>query len=386
MNIHRSTGLSLDVSQPLVLGGRYLWPLTDEISDLSFSKARIGGYTEASFSISGSPHAKLVDWYENGLGRDITCSNVSGLPCWNGFVNEVTIGFAGLSYKRGPLMDIGNRVTVLYSPYDTTKNPPVGGARTATLTMDDVASQRRYGIIEKIVSGGTVTTAEAEQARDAYLWDRCEPDLEQQMDVSGTDTPNIQVGCLGYYNWLDNYVYLQTADSGTLDLTTKLQAILTAEPNGIFTWGVADIEYNGILVAAYEGDYTQAWSIIKGLVELGNAQFGPCNFGVYADRRVRYESVDNTIVYHQPLYDNDRSVLYANGGRVDPWDVQPGKWILIPELGLGRTYQWDTLRRDPRTALIDTVQFSAPNGLQWSGVKYQTLAQQLAQMGLGGMG
>ena len=78
----------------------------------------LGGYWSNSIKFF-SERSNAEDWYDIGIGRDITCYNPSGNIIWNGFVNEIEVQLGTLTATRGPLINIANRVDLVYSTIDT---------------------------------------------------------------------------------------------------------------------------------------------------------------------------------------------------------------------------------------------------------------------------
>jgi hypothetical protein len=66
----------------------------------------------------------LEDWASYGIGRHIVVYNPSLVQIWEGFINQVDITEGGEQFSIGPLIDIGNRVKVPYSPVDAGVAPP----------------------------------------------------------------------------------------------------------------------------------------------------------------------------------------------------------------------------------------------------------------------
>ena len=71
-------------------------------------------------------------------------------------------------------MNIGNKVALVYSTVDTSVTPPAVGVRKKTAYANDTASQGRYGIIEKVLSSGGSTDANATNIRDTYIAENAE--------------------------------------------------------------------------------------------------------------------------------------------------------------------------------------------------------------------
>jgi hypothetical protein len=345
----------------------------------------LGGYWSARFTISDRQD-NIEDWLDRGIGRHVEVYDNALVKIWEGFVDKVGVNLGALSSPRGPELNIGNRVSVAYSTVDTSENPPVMGVRARTALADDAASQASYGILQTLLSAGGMTAVEADQARDTYIAENKEPETSQSITLGGTQGPSVTVECLGYVHWFTKYIYNQVANSGTLDLDAKLQAVISADPNTLFDTGFQEITANTLAVQRYENKDKKAWDLIKSLVALGDASDNRYLFGVYDDRVPRYEAAPTTLEYTMRLGEEEpRIENEAAGTRVFPWNVLPGKWLLITDFLIGKTDETD-LRLDPRAMFVESVTYTAPWGLTLAGGKTDKLSQQLAKLGLAGIG
>ncbi|KKM02128.1 hypothetical protein LCGC14_1787560, partial [marine sediment metagenome] len=185
-------------------------------------------------------------------------------------------------------------------------------------------------------------------------------------------------------HWLKAYVYNQTAAGGDQDLTAKLQAIITADPNSFLSTDFARITANALQVAQWENDDNVAWDLIKSLTAKGDAASNRYTYGVYADRQSLYEAAPTTALYRQRVSQNNQQVEFANGTEVDAWDVLPAKWLIFPDFLIGSVAETD-IKKDARAMFIEKVFYRAPYGLSLDGSLVETLPQKLAQLGLAGI-
>lgn len=388
MTLHQSTGLTVVVSHPLVSGLGYIETLTDQFSSWRHVTKSLGGYDSASFTIDGNQRV-LEEWFDLGLGRDVTLYNLGLRTRWNGFVNKVSLRMGGFTLERGPLLNIANKVWLVYSTIDTSVVPPVLGIRVKTAAAEDSASQTRYGVLEKALSSGGVTDANALQVRDTYLTENKDPEVSQQFS-SGSGNLTLSVECLGYIHMLGAYVYNSTT-TGTQNLSVKLQNIITADPNSILSTDFNGITANTLQVGAWENDDDVALALIKGLTAKGDANDDRYLFGIYQDRKSLYEAAPTEVAYRQRLSSVNQQIETLAGIRVWPWDVDPGKWLFIADFLIGRTQpiapsSMAEMRADPRYAFLEQVTFTAPYDINWVGSKTGTLPQKLARLGFAGLG
>lgn len=369
-------GISIIAGAPIFSDRTESIELADQVLSYSHEITAMGGYAKASFSLSGRL-PEIEDWFENGLGRDITTYDEAGELIWNGFVNQVRISIGGRSITRGPLMEVANRVKVVYSTVDTSVTPPVVGNRKVTAVADDAASQARYGVLEEIYSTSGCTDANALLIRDTLLGESREPDTSDTISYTGND-PVVNVDCLGYVEYLNRFSY-NSATTGNQNLSAKISAVLAADPNNAITPGI--ITANTLQVAAFENSDKRGLEVIRGEVKKGDASGNRWLFGVYGRRRAFYGPAPTTYAYQ---YNNSQEIMLDAAGReIMPWNVMPGRWVFTPDFLTARTIEASPLS-DPRATFIESVSYAAPYGLDINGSKNSKLNQILARLGLGG--
>lgn len=378
--------ISVEVYEPLNWGdGAQLYDLTGRLDSYSHELAAFGGYWSASMRWKENKE-RAEDWLELGLGRRVVTRNPAGLVVWEGFVNQVAIRLGELSVTRGPLLNVTNAVQLTYSWVDPSAGVAIG-ARAKTDWAQDNDSTDRYGILQKGLSSGGTQPTTADQLRDLYLEENRRPETSQQVSIgSGGDEISVSIDCLGYVHYLDTYLYNQTDTSGEIDLSAKLQAVLAADPNSLFTSTYANITTNETPVLAIDNDDRRAMNIVKDLLGYGDVSLNRYLFGIYGDRIPYYAPVVEQVDYTRRLSDSSQQILTPGGQIVEPWDVQPGKWLMYLDFFVGRVESTTTLRDDPRAVFIESVSYQAPRSLNISGSKIRRLDQKLAQLGLSGIG
>jgi hypothetical protein len=190
----------------------------------------------------------------------------------------------------------------------------------------------------------------------------------------------------GYWEWLNGFVYNSTT-AGDTGLSTKLPLVLAANPNaGMFSTNYGHIAANAFQVAAYDNDDRKAMAVMKELIGKGMITTkARCVGGFYQDRIFWYNEVPTIKAYTFSLSDPTQEVRGTGGEIVRPWEVLPGRWLFFPDAMIGRTEDVD-LKDDPRALFIESVTYTMPYDLLVNGEKVGTLAQKLAQKGLGGLG
>lgn len=378
--------LSVAVHEPLASGTDFLFELSSQINSYEHDVEAMGGYWSARMQMTDRQNV-LEDWYENGLARRIVTYSPDGEPIWEGFVNEISISMGGLSIRLGPVIDIANKVKLVYSTFDTTSSAPVAGIRAETAYAENSTSQDTYGILTTVLSSGGATATTATELRDEYLRLYAVPQVDQERKFGGgSNTPSITLDCLGYVHYFDTYKYNQTVSSGTQNLSVKLAAILAAEPNTFVNHSTALIATNTTAVPAYENDDKTAWALIKDLVAMGDVSDNKYVFGVGTDRYCAYGAIPTEAEYFQRLADPGQKVYASNGMIIQPWAVQPGKWILATDFLIGRVADSAAIEDDPRAMFIESVVFRHPNQISLRGAKVRRLDQKLARLGLAGIG
>ena len=330
------------------------------------------------------------DWIDKGLGRHIEVFSPELERIFAGFVNSVSAGFGSLMIKRGPLLDIVNRAGVIYVPiFDADEDPPIVGDTTITTLANNTDSQNLYGIIEKVINGGQLlddgTTDDAEQIRDTFLAENALPETaDPTLSLGGGDTVSITLEILGYIEFLKLYIY-NSVTTGVTTYTAKIEAVLAADPNGIFSTDYTGIDTNASLANAYEDQERTAYNIITELLPQGDAAFNRWLFGVGSEQKVFYNAIPTTPFYEHSLTNPmDQISLYGGGTIVEPWNMRAGRWLFVTDYLIGRTFPTE-LRKDPRNVFIESITYTAPRGITLTGNKVNKLDQLIARKGTGGL-
>ena len=391
-SFYEQTGISVITSTPLVWASRTLPDeiLTRQLNDYSHTIAALGGYESADVTITDD-WLDIEGWLDTGLARHVEVHNAALSKVWEGFVNEVEINVGSLRVTRGPLIEVCNRISVVYGNLDTTQNPPIQSQYLQTAATEDTDSQADWGEWEKVLSAGQTTAVVAQNIQDVYLNEYAEPQVSQTLSLTGQgNEPSVTLRCRGYQDWLDAGIYNQIVNSGTTQLETKLVAILDdagADPNGLFASTNADIFASGILVPQYENENLKPRALLNAMTAMGDgtAADGQTLWGIYNDRRFVYAQIPTSEEYVWRLSDATQRIESAGGALVEPWDVRAGEWVFFPDFFIGRGAA-SSMTFDPRYLFIERVNYRTPYGVTLNGGKVGTLAQVLARYGLGGIG
>lgn len=327
------------------------------------------------------------DWMANGLGRSVVVNDDTLSPMWEGFVNSITVTKGGLSLTVGPLTDIANKVFATYSGVDTSVYPPQIGVRKKTPTFSNLDSQQVYGVWPEVLSLAGVTDSNADQLVSMYLKEHGHAERNSNFSFGSTSHSSLSVECLGWYNTL-KFPFNSTLTSGTVEVSTRIQEILTAQVNpGWVSADYSNVQANATLIKRYQNDDRLALEYIRGYTAMGDANNNRWLFGVYEDRKAYYYPVSNQIDYQIFLTDPKQTILDANNAIVPAWRVRPGKWAFFADFmpGLGAPYS--DYHQDPRMMLIENINFDirVPIELQISAGHNSRYEQKSAKLGLRGI-
>lgn len=388
-SMKQSLGVSVLAHTPAALGTpSFIEKIDHRLNSYGHEISAFGGYTSANIGLLANLR-ELEAWLDKGLGRHIEVYNSYNVRIWEGFVNKISLATGGSTIERGPLIDVVNRCSVEYTPIiDPETEPPTTGTQTETTIAENTTSQAKYGILERVVAGGNLlddgTTNDAEYVRDAFLADNSEARSSHEISISegaGGDVV-MTLECRGYIDWLDLYVYNDGTYNMSVFASDKIEYILAADPNGIFSTDYSKITTNAILVNGYEYQNRTAMTVLKEVVSCGDISNDRYLFGFYNNRRAEYSVVPTAHEYNYYRYSQNQSIQTAGGRIVYPWDVLPGKWAFIPDLLPGMTPK-ASVRSDPRMLFIENVSFSAPYSVTLQGSNILNMPQLMSRVGLG---
>lgn len=330
------------------------------------------GYDSCNFTINVNI-TKLLYIVNNLFGRNITCFNDNNIMCWEGFINEINLNVGGLTYNIGPLLDMANKVVARYTEYVT-------GVPGTTTYANDVASQKKYGVITKVLSIGSVSATNAEKIRDEYLYENSQPFANISGNISDSvGGYNITINCLGHYHLLSTVVYNNTS-SGTTTITDKIKSVLAADPNTAINIVAGNFYSNTLSVNVNDNADRIATDVIRELVNLGGSTTNTRTMFVCYGRNAQYRLVDKTIKY---LYKEKgtQNIITIHGKPVDKSLFRPGSFAE----NISVAGQLSSNIKSKKNFFIESCTYTYPNQLSISGNKYGELGQRLAKLGLGGI-
>lgn len=359
--------------------------LSELVQEYAHEHTAENGFDNATISIKAT-WEELENWWFEGIGRDIEVFNPDLDTVWRGFVNSVTIAVGGLQAERGPLVDIANYAYVVYTIIlDDSVIPMITGGQTITIATTDADSIAKYGQWEKILSGGTCIPAIAEQYRDTHILENRYPISSEDLNLQAAEEVTLTLNCLGYWAWLKAYTY-SDATAGTTTITSKIEDILAADPNGIFSTDYSYLETNAFLASAEENDSAFAQTVVASLVAIGDIYDNRFTFGIWEDQIAMYRNITAlpTRYEHYLIDDKVRVAEFGGGAEVDYWDLRASEWVFAADFMEGQAPDEVNRRDDDRFIFAEKVGFSLPDAVTINGMRITTLAQFLAKRGLGG--
>lgn len=377
-----SKNLSFTVTAPAWGGSNFWLDVTQEVVSYDHSIAALGGFWSANVSLK-LPLSEVEDWVSYGIGRQLQVKGRGTKIAWEGIVNRISVNIGGYSITVGPYTDICNKIKLTYSMFLQLGGGNATGIRVVTGYLSDANSQSRYGILERNFSVGGIEASAVSGLQSMLLERYSKPNRSEDLNLPGDDslrTIDVKLECIGYSSLFQKYTY-NSSTTGTQNLSAKIDSIVAAEPNGLFS---SQTTVNTMAVPAYENDDSEAWGLIKGLVAMGDVSNNRYIFGVYENRRCIYKPVSNSIVYIRPLREGANVIQDSSGGIVQPWEVRPGTYIWVSDLLPGSFLEAD-LNDDKKVIFAETVQFRMPDSLVVNGAHQFRVEQRLAQLGLKGV-
>jgi len=354
--------------------------------NLSFTKLADGGYWAATISF---PTSKLdaERWFERAMPMHVSIFTPHLQLLWEGFVNQATVMLSSLTKTRGPLTSIGNRAYARATLSEIIGNEIITTQDWTTVSADHTDSKLKYGVWEAVINAGTVYSAtEARDLRDTWLNENAFPQMTENLTVDAANAPAITLECLGYIHFFDSYVY-NANTSGTDNVsvaitnsggTGKLQQVISADPNGLFSIANSDMIDNGILEQQWEDQDMTAMTLIRSMVAKGDGSGNRCLFRVVKDRKIVYKVAPSTARYAMRLASAERQIYTLARRREEFYEVGAGEWIIFSDFLVGDVAR-GTLQEDPRAMFIEQLTYNSPYGLQVDGSRWGTTEQLIAQ-------
>jgi hypothetical protein len=386
-SLYETTGLSISIGDSLILGGRQRLLIRDSLESYSHTILANGGFD--TMNVSAAIDRFDIDyWLDKGIGGHVEVRDESLTTVWEGVVNSIQITIGGITYLVGNFTDIINRCSVVYSWVDTTTSPPTMGSRMQTAVVNDTASQAIYGILEQQYSIGGCTDANALTIRAMRLAELAYPKKQQNAAVfsGGTEAVKVTFSCIGYAKAYMNWLTSNTL-TGTFGLSARIGSVVAAEPNNVLSRDVSGITANTMLIERGVMPAKPAWNYLLSLAAKGDINNYRYSIGVYDRRKLFYTDrnpATGVISYlYSPISSPEQKLTSLAGQRVRPWNVRPARWLQLTDVFIGRNYRGN-FDLNPNIMYLESVTYTAPLALQFSGGGANTLMTFLARLGLSG--
>ncbi len=323
------------------------------------------GFDSASFTLRGE-NDYLVDWFKNGLIRDMVWLGPDGMLVWNGFVESLSLSLGGITRTKSAAK-MGNRIIFVYSQIDTTTNPPRDEGQV-TITVNDTAAQAEFGIKTIVESGGEATATNANVAALTTLNRLAKPLIGETQTVGGGQPPSLKVSMKGYAYMADWYVYTQTVSSGTANADVVILAVLAADPNAVLAASTLAIDANTTATEQFQ-EQQPGWKVIDIIAQRGEtvAALGRrWAAGIYSQRRLTFKAAEGLDSNGQALSSNKHLILSRS--LADPGDIftdEAGRVVEYWHLRPDRLLRTEGIRGD--VTFVRKVTFSPPTGVSLVG-------------------
>lgn len=311
------------------------------------------GFDTASFSIMASQDV-LEEMFYYGLGRKVVRYSLDGNSiAWEGFISTMTLTLPGISFSVS-LRDVGNSVTVRYTPLDTTVSPPAATTSTTrTSAASDAQSQARYGNKDLILSGGQTTVTQANQIRDLALAEFKNPKRASEVLTSSNEI-SLKVSCEGYVHTLDWQVYNQVAVTGTQNANLAVSDIVTTKGQFVAS---TKLDANTTAIPKYTDMDRSALDLLQSIASQGDSSGNRWLIQVLEDRKLYYRAASVTLAYWYRVRDNRREFISAAGDPVAYELVRPDRWLKVSDVASFATTT-TTLASDLSAMYIESVEWT----------------------------
>lgn len=317
------------------------------ISSYNHETVLVGGFRSASFSVTVNI-VGAEQWIFTGIGRHIEVFSGRGNRVWEGIVNEISFNIGPRAVKIGPFLKMSNRINVGYQhpnygiPGDTN-----AGTYDETGWADNLDSQRRYGILEELVSGGTGEEPEMLTLRTARLEQQAEPIVSETLS-SGAQGEEIllTVSCVGYSRLLEKQIYNLAWQSGwtTIDLSAKIIAILDENKFFVNQRAIAySIQSVGMDVPPEDSDNRTAWVIISDHISKSSLS-NSLRCGMLGEMTFTLQYLPEDIVYRRSSGSNVVKDEY--GSIVPNSEIAPGGHMALVDFSVPVSYRISSVRYD----------------------------------------
>jgi len=359
----------------------------------------MGGFWASQFTLLGTLD-ELRDFFARGLGMQVQSFGAAGELAWEGYIHELELSLPSGVTLFVSLESMGNRAWVRYNTatdievgssvqdYDPEALARMllfgaGGAVRST-KVNDTVSQARYGVKEKVVSGGRMSSSGvADDVAQLVLDKYSDPNRPSiQLDAGqGGQTPGvarITARCRGYGRTLEWVVYNQTINTGNENVSAQ-QTLVVAVGEFI---AASTVETNTLQVPQAHDADRRALDILFDNARLGDTSNNRWVAAVLEGRRFHYRAAASPATaprYTVQAMDANRRILAA-GQAVTPLElVRPDAWLKVQGLYPFDLTPYASLDSDPSAVYLEAVTYSEPGNLDIAGERNQLLDVVLAR-------
>lgn len=360
-----------------------------------------GGFWSASFEMLG-PLDALRDFLQKGLAAHVQSFTPAGELAWEGYVHEMDLALPGGLSLSVSLDLLANKV---WTRYNTTSDVEVGstvqdydpealarallfgaGGAVRSAVAEDAASQARWGIREKVLSGGRLASSGvADDIAALYLArfaNPTRPSLRIQAGVNQDDI-GLTVTCHGYWRTLEWRTYKQTAATLTEDVSAQIDLVVTAAGQFVAESRVAA---NTLQVPQVHDADRRAADILLDAARLGDASNNRYAIGVYENRILHYEQAPTALAYSLQALAERKAIRALGQAEIPLPLVRPNRWLLAEGVYPYDVTDYATLDENPAAAYIEAVVYQEPGQLQIVSERNRLIDQLLARAALSNTG
>lgn len=343
----------------------------------SFRTARLStlldaGFGPAEITIENPPRALVLEAANHWLTKRVRVTDGAGNPAWEGFVAEVDGSDGYLSYnpRIGGLV---NRVRVIWRKASRSGK----GQQVLRVTVNDTASQSRYGIFYRrvdIQSHGVIGTGQATRYGQTYLNFQ---KMRRRPRRMSSKQANLTLTLWGYKSTLTfQETFLRKRKAK--DLGAHAIAILqsgvcqyldTTDTSRIQTMGVT-VRYMA------QGDWRTPDEMLADLAAYGDSNYNMIFAQVWEDRKLTFAARPTTV--GTIVRGDDPRVWDGGHTLTQPWMVRAGDYMLAEDLPAPLEPASD-IDNDERAVLLRSTDYDDVTG-EWSAEPYDLEERDLAQL------
>lgn len=247
---------------------------------------QMGGFLQASFNLI-QPRDVLEEVFEYGLDRAVDIWARSGLPMWEGTVDEMTLTIGRVALRKR-LGGMANRI------WGRGSWGGLSGQRSTIL--NHAVSQARYGAKERVISvGEAVSLGQVNQAANVLLGQIALPKVSASIRGAQAQSAGatLEIRCKGWWNKFYWLTYNQTVLTGTAAAYAIVDRIVTA--CGWFVKSKSIERNDSATQEKYDSDQWPA-EIMAGLGKAGDQNYRLWIAGMRAGREFYFEPSAASVV------------------------------------------------------------------------------------------